>query len=348
MLDEQAENQELETTQEQEVVDQPSSGDEISDIFGKALKDEAGSPEDSGQTEEGQAKEQLDKDEKIIETPYGEITLDEAKKIAFKSEKEFQDFLEKNPFLKEKAMLKSDYTRKTTQVAEERKRFQEELGKFQEEKAKNETAWGTVKPTTDDMGFFHGLWHVHQNGSDQPADQISAFAKDISLLSRGQKPVGPLASSNGQAVDFSRDSQVIGVKREFDKYRQEQQQKEEAQKAEAFERQKSEAIREVNTWLSEKKEQGIEITVDERQAMADLSGLKDREGNRLPLDELHRLALARLGKTEKLAIKKVFTDSKDHSKRTPQRPNSRVPSNAKPDASDLDGIFNQGLEEIRS
>jgi len=321
--------------------------DEISDIFSNALKDKADSPEVIGQTEEDKPEEQPET-EQVIETPYGEITLDEAKKIAFKDEKEFQAFLDKNPFLKEGFLRQSDYTRKTTQVAEERKKFAEEKHQFEELKAKEEQAWGQVKPTEHDREFFQNLWHVYQYGSEPLANQISSFARDISLIAQGKNPVGPLAGQNGQTVDYARDSQVIGVKRELDQLKQDQARKEQEFQAKEREIQIQEAKREVNTWLSEKEKAGVKITPEERQVMALFSGIRDEDGNRISLDEMYRLALAKLGRTEKEAIKKVFTDSKSQSRKTPNQPNSKVPSHAKPEASTIDEIFQQGLERLSS
>lgn len=315
----------------------------ISDIFSEALKDNAGSPEEASETAEENKEGQVPP-VKTEEKPFGELTIDEAKKLSFKSEKDFQAFLEKNPFLKEKVMFQSDYSRKTMQVAEERKKYEQEVKKLEETKAKESEAWGSQKPTTEDMGFFQNLWHVYQYGSDSLAGQISAFAKDVALISQGKNPTGPLAGSNGQPIDYTKDSQVIGVKREFDQYRSEQERKEKQREAVEQAQAQEKANGEVNSWLSEKKKAGISVTQDERNEMARLSILKDDDGNRLSLDTLHDLALARLGKT----IKKVLAETKDHSNRTPGKPASRVPSNAKPEASNLEDIFKEGLEEISS
>lgn len=338
---EQAETEVVETNPTEEA--QPQ--EDISSILGNALKDKAGSPEDSSQPEEEETAEQPNE---TIETPYGEITLDEAKKIAFKDEKEFLSFLEKNPFLKDKFMMQSDYTRKTTQVAEERKKFNEEKQKIAEEKAKEDLAWGRVKPTPEDMGWFHSFWNVYQHGSDQLAGQLSAFVNDVALISQGKQPTGPLAGQNGQQVDFSRDSQVISVKREFDQYRQEQERKEREreEREQALETQK--AREEVDSWISEKMKSGVKLQQDELKTMSLFSQIRDESGKRISLDEMYRLALAKLGRTSKEAIKRVFSDTKEHSGKTPAKPASRVPSTAKPDTSTLDEILTEGLEQLRS
>lgn len=324
----------LETSQPAEV--EPKEG--ISDIFESALKDKAGSPEEPSQL--GEEKEEGQVAAVKAEKPFGELTIDEAKKLTFKSDKDFQAFLEKNPFLKEKVMFQSDYTKKTMQVAEERKKFEKQLREYEETKAKESQAWGTVQPTPEDMGFFQNLWQVYQYGSEPLAQQISAFAKDVALISQGRNPVGPLAGNKEQPNDFTKDSQVIGVKREFDSYRLEQERKEKQREAVEQAQAQEKAVAEVNSWLSEKKKAGVIVTQEERNEMANLSVLRDSEGNRLSLDELHDLALARLGKT----IKKVVTDVKDHAKRTPSKPASRFPSNAKPESDKLEDIFSQGQE----
>lgn len=344
MENEQAETEIVETS----TPEATGAEESISDIFGQALKDKAGSPEDSKQTEEGQAVEQVEKPEEVIETPYGEITLDEAKKIAFKDEKEFLAFLEKNPFLKDRVLMQSDYTRKTQQVKQEREQFLKDKQVFEEERDKESKGWGSQKPTAEDMGFFQNLWQVYQHGSDQLATQISSFARDISLIVQGKNPTGPLAGQNGQPIDYSRDSQVISVKREFDQYRQEQERKEKEREERDMALENQKAAQEVDGWISKKLESGVKIQPDELKAMAHFSQLRNEDGSRISLDEMYRLALAKLGRTEKEAIQKVFNNSREASKRTPTKPASRVPSTAKPEASSLDEIFQNGLEEIRS
>lgn len=332
---------EVPETETQEAVEPQES---FSDIFSKALTDKAGSPEDSSQTEEGRPEQPVKADDKaVIETPFGEITLDEAKKVAFKSEKEFQDFLERNPLLKEGFLRQSDYTRKTQQVAQERKKFEEERKAFEAEQG---SMWGQTKPTKEDMSFFKDFWQAFQYGSDDVAVKLSAVAKDVSLIVQGKQPVGPLANQNGAPVDYSRDSELIRTRRDIDDLRAER----EREKTEAEQRRATEervqAKREVDSWLSDKQKQGLQISQDELRAMAHFSTLRDEEGNRLSLDEMHRLALAKLGKTEAQAVRKVFTDSKNHSKKTPAKPASRVPSGAKPDALSLDEILQEGKEQL--
>jgi hypothetical protein len=346
-MDEVTEQAEVEMpeTAVQETVESPES---VSDIFSKALTDKAGSPEDSSQTEEGQTQEQPKKadDKAAIETPYGEIVVTEGQKAVFKNEKEYRDFLERNPFLKKSAMVYEDYIRKTQQVAQERKKFEEERKKFEEEKQLDSTGWGKTKPTKEDLQVFQNAWTVFQHGSDALAGKIQAFYHDVSLISQGKSPVGPLANKDGSAVDYRADSQVIGVKREFDQYRQEQERKEAEREAKNAEREASEAKAQIDTWLSEKEKAGIKIEPDEFAAMARVSKMAHAAGENITLDEMHRLALAQLGKTEKLAIKKVFTETKKRSSQTPVKPASRIPSGAKPVAQSLDEIFQEGQEQL--
>lgn len=339
---EQAEVEVVET-EVQETVESPES---VSDIFSEALKEKAGNPEESSQTDEDQAEDKPENPDKVIETPYGEITLDEAKKLTFKSEKEFLSFLDKNPFLKEKFLMQSDYTRKTQQVAQERKKFDEDRKKFEDEKQLDSNGWGNQKPTKEDLQAFQNAWTVFQHGSDGLAGKIQAFYHDVSLISQGKNPVGPLANQDGSAVDYRADSQVIGVKREFDQYRQEQERKEKQRDAASAEREASEAKAQVDTWLSEKEKAGVKIESDEFAAMARVSKAYAAAGEKITLDEMHRIALAQLGKTVKLAIKKVFTDTKKRSSQTPGKPASRVPSGAKPEAQSLDEILAEGKEQL--
>lgn len=327
----------------QEAVE-PQEG--IDDILTNALKDKAEVPEDSSQTEEDQAKEQTEEapDEAEIETPYGEITLDDAKKLTFKSEKEFLSFLDKNPFLKDKFLMQSDYTRKTQQVAQERKAFEEERRKLEAESQ----GWGKEKPAPDDLKVFQDTWLAFQHGSDALAGKIQAFFNDVSLINQGKNPVGPLANQDGAQNDYRTDAQVIRVKREFDQYRNEQERKEQERSQQERERESAEAKAQVDSWLSSKEKAGIKISNDEFAEMARISKAYSAAGEKITLDEMHRLALAKLGKTEKLAMKKVFVDAKTRSAKTPAKPASRVPSSAKPAGSNqtLDDILNEGIEQL--
>jgi len=319
--------------------------EEVSDIFADALKDKAGSPEDSSQTDEDGATEQVEKadDKAPIETPYGEITLDEAKKLSFKNEKEFLSFLDKNPFLKEKFMMQSDYTRKTQKVAQDSKQLEESRKAFETEQNQ---LWGNQKPTKEDMSFFRDFWHTFQYGSDGVAQKLSSIAKDVSLIAQGKQPVGPLASQDGATVDYTRDSELIKTRRDIDEIRAEREREKKEAEERTVSQEREKAIAEVDSWIAEKQKQGITISQDEFKTMALFSGLRDEHGKRLPFDEMYSLALAKMGKTGKEAIKKVFTDSKNRSKQTPSKPASRVPSSAKPDAQSLDEIFQEGQEQL--
>jgi hypothetical protein len=331
--------------EEIEPVEAVEPQEEISDILANELKEKAGIPEDSSQTEEDQTTEQGEKvnDKTVIETPYGEIVVSDAQKATFKSEKEFQAFLEKNPLLKEGFLRQSDYTRKTQEVAKERKAFLEAKKAFDDEQ---NSVWGQQKPSKDDMSFFKDFWHTFQYGSDDVAGKLSSFARDISLIAQGKQPVGPLANQDGTKVDYTRDSELIKTRRDIDDIRAEREREKQDAQQERQAQEAREAKTEVDSWLAEKQKQGIKISNDEFKTMALFSSLRDEQGNRLPLDEMYKLALAKLGKTEKQAIKKVFTDSKDRSNKTPSKPASRVPSNAKPDALSLDEILQEGQEQL--
>ena len=319
--------------------------EEVSDIFANALKDKAGSPEDSSQPEEDQTTEQVEKvdDKTTIETPYGEIVISDAQKAVFKSEKEFQDFLEKNPLLKEGYMRVSDYTRKTQQVAQERKQLDESKKAFEKEQS---GLWGSVKPNKEGFGLIGNLWSVYTHGSDPIAGKIESFLKDASLIADGKPPVGPLANQDGTAVDYSRDSELIKTRRDIDELRAERNKEKQDAENLRLEQERSQAKTEVDTWISEKQKQGVQVSKEEFRTMALFSNLRDEQGNRLPMDEMYRLALAKLGKTDKEAIKKVFTDSKARSNKTPAKPASRVPSGAKPEALSIDEILQEGQEQL--
>lgn len=341
------ETEQIESTNETVAIEAPES---LDSILGDALKSKDDSSKDVDPIEEDKLKEQVDPVKETVSTPYGEITLDEAKKLSFKNEDEFKAFLERNPFLKERVLMQSDYTKKTTQVAEERKRFAEERKQLETEKAKQSEAWGASSPTDQDMGFFHDTWHLFQHGSDQLASKISAFAKDISLIKQGQPPVGPLAGQNGSSVDYSRDSEMVGVKRKLETLEQERAREKQERETEAREAQEQASSKMVSDWLKSKSDAGNPVTDEEREVMADFASARKKDGSRYSLDELHRIALAQLGKTDKASIGKVFKSAKDQSLKTPAKPNSRVSSGLKPDANpkNLDSILEEGLESLNN
>lgn len=340
---EEPEQAEIEPTNEPEAIEAPES---IDSILGDALKGKESDPEDGTPTEEVKPKEQA---EKTVSTPYGEITLDEAKKLSFKNEDEFKAFLERNPFLKERVLMQSDYTRKTTQVAEERKKFAEDRKQFEQEKAKQSEIWGATKPNEQGMGHIQNLWQLYVHGSDTLASRIESFFNDASLIAAGKPPVGPLAGKDGESVDYSRDSQMVGVKRELETLKQEREREKAERETEAREQQTQAAVQEVNVWLKTKSDAGTPVTDEERDVMADFSSARKKDGSRYSLDELHKIALAQLGKTEKAAITKVFNGAKTQSAKTAQKPNSRASSGLRPDVNpnNLDSILNEGLESLK-
>lgn len=334
---------------ETEVPETVESQESVSDILAEAIKEKAGNPEESSQTVEESTQEQPEKanDKAVIETPFGEITLADAQKAVFKSEKEFQEFLEKNPLLKEGFMKDADYRRKTQQVALERKKFDEERKAFETEQ---NSLWGQKKPEKEDLAFFKDFWHIFQYGSNDVAGKLASIAQDVSLIVQGKQPVGPLSNQNGTPIDYSRDSELIKTRRDIDELRAEREREKKEADAEKQSRESREAKQEVDSWISEKAKQGINVNGPEfRQilsAMAPFSILRNEDGSRISFDEMHRLALAKLGKTEAHAIKKAITGAKNHSQKTPAKPASRVPSNAKPDAQSLDEILSEGREQL--
>ncbi len=334
---------EVESVESQEAVEPQET---LDDAFANALTQKGVSENEDTQSVDDGTQEQVKTapDKAVIDTPFGEILVSDAHKIAFKSEKEFQDFLEKNPLLKEGFMKQKDYTHKTQQVAQERKKYEEDRKAFEAEQA---SVWGQQKPTKEDMSFFKDFWHTFQYGSDAVAGKLASIAQDVSLIAQGRPPVGPLASQNGTPIDYTRDSELIKTRRDIDELKAERQREksENEQRSQAQEAEKSKA--EVDSWIADKSKQGIQITREEFAQMAPLSRVLGEDGKRLyTLDEMHRLAQAKLGKTEQEAMKKVHADSKLRSNKTPSKPASRVPSSAKPDAKNLEEIFQQGLETL--
>lgn len=342
-MTEQAETQEVETS--------PDDGQGIGDILSDALKGKVDDPEAVSQTDEGEPEGEPEEPsaegemtQKEAQELFGELLLEGEKKLAFKTEDEFHEFLEKNPLLKDGFLRQSDYTRKTTQVSEQRKEFEKERQEFEEQKRAEDEKWGRTKPDENSIGFMRDLWNVFQHGSPQLAQKINSFANDIQLISQGRQPVGPLSQGDGQSnlVDPS----VIELRRQIDQLRTESEREKQARQSEEQRAARAKAEAEVDSWISEKEKQGVTIKQDELRAMASFSQVKDEEGKPLSLDAIYKLAMAHLGRTEKAAIRKVYQKAKEKSGKAPISPTSKAPANAQPEPEDIGDILEQGAKAL--
>lgn len=347
-----------ETTEPAEEIverEQTSDGQSVDSIFSDALKEKVGTPEDAEQTEASETESQPQTPEEKQENKelYAELVVGGAQKFPFKTEEEFQKFLEANPKLKEGFMRQADYTRKTMQVAEEKKNHEKAKQEHEEQVRGELELWGGEKPDQNSLKALGDVWQAFRHGSPQLIHAINSFVSDIQMIVAGKNPTGPLAGN----VQFGEsDSRLLGLKREFENFKRESTEKEKKFNADRDREARQKAVSQLNAFESELSQKGIKIERDEFMQMSHFGHLVgkpklDAEGN--PTEETYtfhdayKAALGVLGRSEKLAVKKVFAKSEEVKKSTPRMPTSKAPANAQPHANNLDAIFEEGLQKLK-
>src|SRR3990167_4134262 len=91
--------------------------------------------------------------------------LDEAKKVGFKTQAEFDAFVERNKPLKEGFMRQSDYTRKTQELSTIRKSFEEAFGRV---------------PDRNELSALKRVWDAYY--------QNPQFKETVNALLNGRQP----------------------------------------------------------------------------------------------------------------------------------------------------------------
>lgn len=328
----------------------------IDSIFSDALKEKAGTPEDVSHAEEEKPVNQVDQPEgqeeqaqKVAEQLFGELVISDAQKLPFKSKEDFEKFIESNPLLKDGFLRMADYTRKTTQVAEDRKSIEKLKQEFEQKEQSDAETWGGQKPDPESMKALSDVWAAFNHGSTTLKSKINEFVSDIQLIASGKPPVGPLS---GQAGQFSAsDAQIIELRREMEKIKRETSSRDQRLQEEKIQANVERATQALNAFEKELAQKGIKIERDEYIAMADfghLIGKPKANGDVYTFEDAYKAALAVLGRSEKFAIKQVFAKSNELKKKTPIAPSSKIPANAQPAAkNDLDAIFNEGLRQLK-
>lgn len=337
MLDEQAETQDAEINQTEgaESASVPSEG--IKDILGSALK--AGTATETAESveSEGQGQEETH--------PWLELVIGDAQKVSFKTEEDFEKFLESNKVLKDGWMRQADYTRKTQEIA----KLKEE---FEVEKQGSEKVWGEQKPDAQSLNALASVWKMYATGDAQTQDLINQFVTDVHLMANGKEPVGPLRgnvdqSTNSQSVqDPVLLNKIATLERELHQFKsQSEQERQQAIKARE-EREAKEAESAVDQWLAEKAKAKVSISRDELVSMADLMSIVDEKGqNKFTLDEAYTMTLAKLGKLKNQVAKEVIKDADRARKKAPFVPGSKS-SSAEPEPSTIKGILNAGIKSL--
>lgn len=312
------------------------------DILTDALKANQSTPE--VETEAGQKPKE--EQAPIEEPPFLELLLDEKNKLPIKSEDEFIAFLERNPTLKDGWLRQSDYTRKTQELSQSREQF-ERL------KKEEEAFWGEVKPDKTSLQSLKTVWDVFQSSEPIVQDAIQKFVEDVSLIAKGEIPVGPLSQIvGGGQSQVSQD--LLPLKNHIAKLENELRQfrgQTEAEKREVIERQKAEmaqrAESQIDSWIETKEKSGVKISPNELRAMSDFMSILDEKGQpKMSLDQAYELSQAMLGKTKAAVAKEILQSSKTLSSKTPKAPSSKGSSLAEPEAKTVLGILQQGAKSL--
>lgn len=311
----------------------------IDGIFDEALEGK-----DASQTEG--AKSGAKGTEQVVnDTPFLELVLSDAEKRAFKTEEEFQKFLESNKVLKDGWMRQSDYTRKAQEFSKQQKEI---------ENQKNEElkAWGKIAPDAASKQALATLWQVYQNNPDPEIQaQISNFVKDVQLLARGQQPTGPLKSvqgaSNVSPEVSALQKQIHGLEQKLQGFQGSIQQREQQALQAEQARIAQEADKTINEWVTTKEKSGVKIQQDEFGVMADLMSITDEKGEpKYTLDQAYNLARTHLGRAGVDAVRSVVKTAKQLNQSTSRTPISRASASKDPEPKGIGEIFEQGIKNL--
>lgn len=329
-----------------------SGGSSIAEILNQGLKGSDASPTDGGQTgndeenitpetqEAPEAEGQTEQE--AIEEMFAELTLEDEKKLPFKSKEELEAWIEKNLPAFEKTpyfMRQADYTRKTQALKQERE-------EWERQKAESESLWGDVKPDQESMEAFKTLWDVFLNGDESLKGQINSFMQDAYLLANGKLPKGPLAAVV-QGQQGTTNPEVIRLNREIQALRS-QMEKSQGENQRVFQ---AEKLREAEvtwkSWVKTKEGAGIKISEDVEKTMVPFITAQDPS---IPADErldvAYELAVKKLGLSGKEAVQKVFKSTQDAKKKNPAPVSTKADSDKEPDTSNLSEIFAYGQKKL--
>lgn len=323
---EQAEAEVAGNTQAEPEVAPSSESTGFSGIFRDALKGDgqAPSPDQAGAKAEGTTQEQAEK-------LFAELVLDEKQRIGFKDEQEFNQFLEKNKFLKDGFLRMSDYTRKTQEVAKIRKSIEEEASGIR-------GMWGEVQPNEGSLEGIKNLWSAFQKGDPAFQTALNRLVEDATAIVSGQQPkhISGLVSAKDPSFNVAATPEVQELrevtnqlKSEFEQIRYEK------------------AKNEWESWRGQKEKNGVQFTDELIGMMSHFLGVTDPKTQKpMTLDRAYDYSIRELGLEKVDAVKKVFVESKDKARKTPAAPNSHISSTVRPEPKGFANILRQGLEEL--
>jgi hypothetical protein len=280
----------------------PASGPEtFNAVFKQGLEGSETQPQTETQTSEPKS--------------YAELVYDDKTRLAFKDEKHFNEFLENNKTLKEGFLRSSDYTRKTQDLAKQRKEIESYL-------KEQENFWGEVKPNQDSLKGFKTLWDAFQRGDDRYSQELYGLLTKANSIINGQAPTQeqPLSPEVLRLSEKVQQFEQIFNRMNLDK-----------------------ATNEWETWKGKKESQpGVKINEDIEQMMAHFLEYTDpKTGKPMSLDRAYDYSIRELGLENTDATKKVFREASSLKAKSPSAPNSAASSTANPEPRSFGEIFRQ-------
>lgn len=330
--------EQVEQPEVQEVETIEDGGSQVSDILTKGLKDKADSPEDVSQAGEEVTGNQPKAEE--VEELFGELLLEDEKKMPFKTQEELDAFIERNLdlFGKHKGfMLQSDYTRKTQELSKER----EEIAKIKND---IDSGWGTTKPNEGSMKAFYDLWSVFQHGGESLQQKINSFLGDVSLLAGGQQPRGPL-SEGSQGTN---NAESVALRRELSEIKAQMERSQTKIQEDKSLQVQQEAERDWNGWVKAQSDKGVKITPEiEKEMYPFLIGMSQASmSNQEKLDTAYDLVAKKMGLDKSEPVKKVFEQATKQAKKSPKSPSFKASPSTQKQASTVSEILNQAKEDL--
>lgn len=289
----------------------------LSSVLSNALKEksQAPSPETAGEVPQKASTPE--------EKAYAELVLNDQEKLEFKTEKDFKNFIESNKVLKENFLRQQDYTRKTQELANERKAIEEA-------KKQHDGLWGEVKPNEGSLMGIQSLWKAYQTGDPNFQTALNRLVEDAFLITQGQQPKNLSGNQNSMAPE------VVKLQEQV------------SQLTNYFEQQNLErATNEWESFKSAKEKAGIQFTDDVIQTMAHFLAFTDpKTGKPMSLEKAYDYTVRELGMENLDATKKVFANAGVVRKKTPSAPNSNIPSTLKPEPKTFSELLRQGASDL--
>jgi len=273
------------------------------------LSNEPGEAEEDNQPEETQDKPV----EEVPEELFTELTVGD-ETLGFKTKEDFDAFVEANPTLKEGFLRMADYTRKTQELAEEKKNTEAK----EDESFWTEGLVGAEPPNEQSKQALAQVWKAFQSGDQNVAKALNDLTAYVSQNK-------PLVQSR-PVVDPQLMQEVSGLKSELQELKREQRN------------------RIWSDWKSKKESTGTKIDQNVENLMYQgIMNSKNEKGQpTIGLDEAYDWAMYKTGRVTQRVIRK----SKAKASLTPKPPSSASSADSRPEPTNTLEALQQGLSEF--